>query len=59
MIKEQEAVMPTAEVCRKHGLCLMANTSISGARVARELDALLNEEIWPAAGFVDTEIRCL
>ena len=74
MIKEQEAGMATADVCRRHGLspatfyklkakyggmdvsdaqrlkaledengnlCLIADTSLSGARVARELDALV------------------
>ena len=27
--------------CRRENLCLMADTSMSGARVARELDALV------------------
>jgi putative transposase len=36
-------------------LALVADTSLSGARVAREFVAIV--ALWPAAGLVDTEIR--
>ena len=49
-------VLTVVDDCTRECLALVADTSLSGLQVARELDRI--SEGWPAAGFVDTELRC-
>ena len=46
-------ILAVNDDCCRENLCLMADTSISGARVARELDALVRVYGRPASIFND------
>ena len=50
-------ILAVIDDCCRENLCLMADTSISGARVARELDALVRVYGRPAS-IVSDNVLC-